>query len=75
VYCPICGAIADKIATAIDHMSIACSMCGEFDVESSVITSGQLQGLKPEERVVVLARAQRSAEPGSRPLITPYLVA
>jgi predicted RNA-binding Zn-ribbon protein involved in translation (DUF1610 family) len=73
--CPICGAVAERIATAIDSVSIACPMCGEFDVASSVIASGQLQGLALEERADVLGRAQRSAEPGARPLITAYLLA
>ena len=73
--CPICGATAQRIATAIDSVGIACPMCGEFDVASSVIASGQLQGLAPEERAHVLGRAQRSAEPGTRPMISPYLLA
>jgi hypothetical protein len=44
--CPICGAIAERIATTIGGVSIGCPMCGEFDVASSVIASGQLQGLE-----------------------------
>ncbi len=72
--CPICGAIAERIATAIDGLSIACPMCGEFDVASSVLASGQLQALAPEERANVLDKAQRSAQPGARPMITPYLL-
>jgi hypothetical protein len=75
VDCPICGAVAEKIATIIDRVSIACPMCGEFDVASSVMASGQLQGLTLEERADVLDKAQRSAEPGARPMITPYLFA
>jgi predicted RNA-binding Zn-ribbon protein involved in translation (DUF1610 family) len=73
--CPICGLIAERIATAIDGVSIACPMCGQFDIASSVIASGQLQGLALEERADVLGRARRSAEPGARPMITPYLLA
>ena len=73
--CPICGAVAERSATAIDGLSIACPMCGEFDVASSIIASGQLRGLAPEERADVLGRARRSAEPGARPMITPYLLA
>jgi hypothetical protein len=72
--CPICGAIAERIATTIECVGIACPMCGQFDVASSVIASGQLQGLALEERADVLWRAQRSAEPGARPVITPYLL-
>jgi hypothetical protein len=73
--CPICGAVAERIATTYDSVGIACPMCGEFDVASSVIASGQLQGLAVGERADVLGRAQRSAEPGARPMITPYLLA
>jgi hypothetical protein len=73
--CPICGAIAERLPTAIDSVGIACPLCGEFDIASSVIASGQLQGFAPEERAHVLRRAQRSAEPGARPMITPYLLA
>jgi hypothetical protein len=73
--CPICGAIAKTIATTIGNVGIACPTCGEFDVASSVIAGGQLRGLAPEERADLLGRAQRSAEPGSRPMITPYLLA
>ncbi len=73
--CPICGAIAKTIATTIGSVGIACPMCGKFDVESSVIASGQLQRLKPEERRDVFKQAQRSAKPGARPVVTPYLLA
>lgn len=72
--CPICGAIAERIATTIESVGIACPMCGQFDIASSVIATGQLQGLALEERADVLGRAQRSAEPGARPVITPYLL-
>ena len=73
--CPICGVIAERIATTIEGVSIACPMCGQFDIASSVIASGQLQGLALEVRADVLGRARRSAEPGARPMITPYLLA
>ncbi len=73
--CPICGAVAERIVPIIDRVSIACSMCGEFDVASTVFASGQLQGLTLEERADVLDKARRSAEPGARPMITPYLLA
>jgi hypothetical protein len=73
--CPICGAIAERVATIVDGLSIACPMCGEFDVASSVMASGQLQALALEERADVLGRAQRSAERGARPMITSYLLA
>jgi hypothetical protein len=73
--CPICGAVAERITTTIDTVSIACPVCGEFDVASSVIASGQLQGLALEQRTDVLDQARRSAVPGARPMITPYLLA
>jgi hypothetical protein len=73
--CPICGVVAERIATTIDRVSIACPIDGEFDVASSVIASGQLQGLALEERLDLLDKARRSAEPGARPMITLYLLA
>jgi hypothetical protein len=73
--CPICRASAKRIATTIDGVSIACPMCGEFDVASSVLATGQLQKLTPEERGNLLEQAERSARPGARPMITPYLLA
>jgi hypothetical protein len=50
-------------------------MCGEYDVASAVLATGQLQKLEPEKRGDVLDKARRSAEPGARPVITPYLLA
>jgi hypothetical protein len=73
--CPICGAIAEQIRTTIDGVSIVCPMCGEFDVASSVMATGQLQKLEPDQRGDVLDKARRSAQPGARPVITPYLLA
>ena len=75
VDCPICGAVAERTATAIDRVSIACPICGEFDVARTVVASGQLQGLALEERLHVLDKARRSADPSARPMITPYLLA
>jgi hypothetical protein len=73
--CLVCGADAKQIPTTIDVVSIICPMCGEYDVSSSVIASGQLRGLTLEERGDVLGKARRSAPPGARPVITPYLLA
>jgi ribosome maturation protein Sdo1 len=73
--CPICGAIAERIAKIVEGMTIACPTCGEFEIASSVIASGQLQSLTLEERAEVLDRAQRSAQTGARPAITPYSLA
>lgn len=68
--CPICAAIADSSATAIDGISVVCHV-REFDVARSVIASGQLQNLALEERANVLNMTRRSAEPGGRAMITP----
>ena len=73
--CPICGAIAEQIRTTIDGVSIVYPMCGEFDVASSVMATGQLRKLELEQRGDVLDKARRSAQPGARPVITPYLLA
>jgi predicted RNA-binding Zn-ribbon protein involved in translation (DUF1610 family) len=73
--CPICGTIAERVAATSDSVGVACPMCGEFDIASSVIATGQLRRLALQERADVLWRAQRSAEPGARPMITPYLLA
>jgi hypothetical protein len=73
--CPICGVIAERIATTIEGVGIVCPMCRQFDIAISVIASGPLRGLALEERADVLGRARRSAEPGARPVITPYLLA
>src|SRR5258706_5321397 len=73
--CPICGAIAEQIWTTIAGVTIICPMCGEFDVASSVMATGQLQKLEPDQRGDVLDKARRSAQPCARPVITPYLLA
>ena len=73
--CPVCGANAEQIATTVESVSILCPVCGEYDVSSSVIATGQLQGLEPKERGAALNKAKRSAQPGARPVITPYLLA
>jgi hypothetical protein len=73
--CFICGANAEQIPTTIDRLSIFCPMCGEYDVSSSVLTTGQLQKLDWEQRGDVLDKARRSAEPGARPMITDYMLA
>ena len=73
--CPICGAVAEQIRTTIGNVTIICPMCGEFDVASSVMATGQLQRLELEQRGDALDKARRSAEPGVRAVITPYLLA
>jgi hypothetical protein len=73
--CSICGADAEKLATTIDSVSFACPRCGEYDVSSSVIATGQWDKLKPEQRRDALDEAKRSAPPGARPIISTYLLA
>ena len=73
--CPVCGASAEQIPATIDGVSIVCPECGEYDVSSSIIATGQWQRLEPEERGDTLNKAKRSALPGARPMITPYLLA
>jgi len=73
--CPVCGANAEQIQTASEGVSIVCPACGEYDVSRSVIATGQWQRLEPEERGDLLNKAKRSALPGARPMITPYLLA
>jgi hypothetical protein len=73
--CLICGADAEQSSTKGNVVSIICPMCGEYDVSGSIIASGQLQRLPLEERGDILSRAKRSAAPGVRPMITPYLLA
>jgi hypothetical protein len=72
--CPVCTANAEQIATAIDGMGIICPTCGEYDVASAVVATGQLKKLGPEQRRDALDQAKRSAHPGARPMITDYLL-
>jgi predicted RNA-binding Zn-ribbon protein involved in translation (DUF1610 family) len=72
--CPVCGANAEQIATTIDSVSINCPTCGEYDIARSVLAAEQLQRLEPQERRDALDKAKRSAEPGTRPMITTYLL-
>ena len=73
--CPVCGASAKQIPATIDGVSIVCPECGEYDVSSSVIATGQWQRLEPEERGDALNRAKRSALPDAHPLIATSLLA
>jgi hypothetical protein len=65
--CPICAANAEQIQipTTIDDVSIVCPTCGEYDVASAVVATGQLQKLGPEQRRDALDQAKRSAEPSA----------
>ena len=73
--CFVCGAKAQKIAATIDAMGIVCPVCGEYDVSSSAIVTGQMEKLEPEQRRDALVQAKRSAQPGTRPIINTYLLA
>jgi hypothetical protein len=73
--CFVCGANAEKIATTIDAASILCPVCGEYDVSSSAIVTGQMEKLEPGQRRDALLQAKRSAQPGTRPMIDIYLLA
>jgi hypothetical protein len=63
--CLVCGAGAEQIAAAIDVVSILCPVCGEYDVSSSTIATGQMKELTPEQRREALDQAKRSAQPGA----------
>ncbi len=71
--CLICGANAEKIPTTITDISILCPTCGEYDVSSMVIATGELQFLELRQRREMLDKAKRSAWPDKRPMITTYL--
>jgi hypothetical protein len=72
--CLVCGADAEQIEATIGRMGVVCPVCGEYDVESAIIAAGQLRRLEPKQRRDVLDKAKRSAQPGARPLIRPYLL-
>jgi hypothetical protein len=73
--CPVCCAVAEHIMSTNDGLSIACPICGEYDLASSVIATDQLQRLEADECIDILNKAKRSAQPGVRPTITSYLLA
>ena len=58
--CLICDANAEQIPTTIDDVSIRCPTCGEYDVASAVVATGQLQKLGPEQRRDALDQAKCS---------------
>ncbi len=73
--CPVCSANAEYIVSTINGVSIACPVCGEYDIASSVLATEQLPRLEPDERSDALNKAKRCAQPGARPMITTYLLA
>jgi hypothetical protein len=52
--CLVCGAKAEQVAVTVNGVGVHCPECSEYDVESPVIASGQLQRLTPERRRDVL---------------------
>jgi hypothetical protein len=74
INCPVCGADAEHLAATGDRVSINCSTCGEYDIAESVLATEQLKRLDPDERRGALDMARRSAQPGTRPMITTYLL-
>jgi hypothetical protein len=72
--CPICGATAEQGSPATQGIAIVCPTCGEYEISSSVLTAGQLRKLEPKQRRTVLDDAKRSAQPGTRPVISSYLL-
>jgi predicted RNA-binding Zn-ribbon protein involved in translation (DUF1610 family) len=73
--CLICGAKAQLLDVTIDSVSFTCPTCGEYAVSSPAIATRQVENLEPEQRRDALDQAKRSAQPGSRPMITTYLLA
>jgi hypothetical protein len=73
--CPVCGAEAEAIPATIIDLRILCPACGEYDVSTTVISTGQLQSLEPDQRREILDMAKHAAPPGARPMITTYLLA
>jgi hypothetical protein len=69
----VCGADAEQILSGVGCIGIVCRGCGEY-VETAVITAGQWRILEPEQRRDILDKAKRSTQPGTRPLIRPYLL-
>jgi hypothetical protein len=73
--CLVCGAKAKLVDVTVDGISVACPSCGEYDVSSWSIATGQLEKLEPEQRRDALNEAKRSAQPGARPMIITHLLA
>jgi hypothetical protein len=72
--CLVCGAHAEQILSGVGRIGIVCRVCGEYDVETAVIATGQWRRYELEQRRDILDKAKRSAEPGTRPLIRSYLL-
>ena len=73
--CLVCGTNAEQISITIEAVSIACPVCGEYDVSSWAIATSLMKKLEPEQRRDALHKAKRSARPGVRPMIDIYLFA
>jgi hypothetical protein len=72
--CNVCGGNAEQVNTATNGITVVCPSCGEYDVSSAVIATGQLWKLEPARRRDLLEQAKHAAEPGVRPVITTYLL-
>jgi hypothetical protein len=72
--CAVCSADAKQIPSGVGRIGIVCRVCGEYDVETAVIATRQWRTAESEQRRDILEKAKRSAQPGTRPLIRPYLL-
>ena len=59
--CPACCANAEHFVSTNDGLRIACPICGEYDVASSVVATEQLRRLEPDERIDVLNKRRSAA--------------
>lgn len=67
--CPVCEAPArDITAGGFDGRSIRCTRCGDYNVAGGY--EEKLAALDPDNRKRALQKAQRFAQPGSRPCIS-----
>lgn len=71
--CLVCGSNAEQVSTT-SGATVLCPTCGEYDVSSEVVATGQLEKLEPARRRDVLKQAKRAAQAGVRPVITIYLL-
>ena len=67
--CPVCEDPASNLTPPhFDGVIIRCDKCRDFEI--SGMAFGKLQELDLLERIDVLRKAQKLAEPGARPTIT-----
>jgi hypothetical protein len=69
----LCGALAEKIATAIESLSIACPTCGEFDPDRAVLsTPPSVRGsprITRQNGASVTPRQWRYVPPSGQPVL------